>query len=104
MSQVHGSPQFIRLSNGQRALYDAYDYTLHRIDTNQLTSGLFSHEHGKWFSNVFNYHMFLYDNNFGPFKNPKYRSQMEKTMEETSKRCCNKQDIKNRKLKYKISD
>ena len=42
MSQVHGSSQFIRLANGQRALYDAYDYTLHHVDTNQLTSGLFS--------------------------------------------------------------
>ena len=28
-NQTHGSSQFVRLPNGQRALYDAYDYSLH---------------------------------------------------------------------------
>ena len=49
MSNYSGTSQYIRLPDGGRALYDAYDYSLHHPNTDQMTSGMYSHKYGKWF-------------------------------------------------------
>lgn len=102
MSTFSASNQFIRLSYGKRALYDAYDFSLHHPDTNQFASGIFSQSDEKWFSSGFTYHMYMYDNNLGPYADPRYRSQVKETMEKTAERCCPKDMINFRKEKYHI--
>ena len=97
-----GSNQIIRVSGGKRALYDAYDYSLHHPQTDQMTSGIYSHEHGKWFSCAFNYHMYMYEHGFGPYGDPRYRSQAKETMEATAARCCPKEMIETRRSQYNI--
>ena len=101
-THTNGSTQFIRLPNGQRALYDAYDYSLHHPSTDQTTSGFFSHNLGKWFSSAFHYYMYMYENSLGPYADPNYRSQVKDNMENTAERCCPKEVIEQRKQMFRI--
>jgi hypothetical protein len=101
MTTTNGFSQYI-FHDGHRALYDAYDCSLHHSNTDQTTSGILSHELEMWFSSVFNYQMYMYEHNLGPFSDPKYRSQMKDTMESTANRCCPKDIIDNRMYKYNI--
>lgn len=104
MSSTNGSSQFIRLSDGTRALYDAYDYSLHRPKTDQMTSGVFYHNLGKWFSSAFTYNMYLYVNSMAPYDNPTFRASTRANMETTGERYCPMDLIRERKMKYKIYD
>jgi hypothetical protein len=102
-STITGSSnQFVRLPNGTRALYDAYDYSLHHYLTDQSTSGVFSYKYNMWFSCSFNYHMYMYENSLGPYEDPNYRSQMKEVMETTADRCCPKDLIEMRQIEYNI--
>lgn len=101
-NQTNGSSQFVRLPNGQRALYDAYDYSLHHPNTDQTTSGFLSHNLGKWFSSAFHYYMYMYENSLGPYADPNYRSQVKDNMETTAERCCPKDVIQQRKQMCRI--
>ncbi len=101
-THTNGSTQFIRLPNGQRALYDAYDYSLHHPNTDQTTSGFFSYKLGLWFSSPFNYYMHMYENSLGPYEDPNYRSQVKDNMETTAQRCCPRDVIESRRQKYHI--
>ena len=99
-----GTTQFVRMPNGQRALYDAYDYSLHHPGTDQTTSGMLSYSLGKWFSSAFNYYMYMYENSLGPYADPHYRSQAKENMESTAERCCPREVIEDRKYRCRIRD
>lgn len=100
MVTTNGSSQFLRLPDGSRALFCAYDYSLHHPNTDQMTSGVYSYRFGKWFSSTFNYNMYMFKNNLGPYEDPKYRSEMKVHLEETERRCCDPALIEFRKDKY----
>ena len=97
-----GSNQFVRLYDGSRALYDAYDYSLHHPSTDQTTSGIFSYKYNMWFSSAFNYYMYMYENSLGPYEDPNYRAQARENMEATAARCCPKNVITDRMKRYNI--
>lgn len=101
-TQIKGASQYIRLKDGSRALYCAGDYSLYHPSTDQLSQGVFSYELGKWFSSVFNYQMYLYDNMLSPYDNPQMRNQHFDTFEKMRQKHQSREMIQARKDKYRF--